>query len=435
MVNLKKKEPPVTVFSQTKGMESVIPEIHKLSQKVNAEIFGRPSADTELTLLPQPPAPKKKKDETGVSPLNPSFKKYHQVDVQGTSFWKSKPFKTEIRGMDIGDVDGDGQNEMVLLEGTDLVVYRYDNGHLQKLASHRSSDLNRFLAVDVADINGNGRAEIFASRVSGTSVTSVVLEMEGGRLKQLVEESPWFFRVMPWPGRGRTLVGQENMPDSSLGYDDTINMYFAGGIYALSWNGTAYVESEEEPLLDLPDVFIYNFAIGMLNRNQVPEIVMIDKFDKLHILDSKGEEIYKGTDYFGGTLNFLVANPDTSHRRRLDEELIYIPARILIVDLDEDGVNDIIINQNESSTFRTTERWQAFSEGKIVSLSWTGLTLEPNWETQKLSGCVSDYQVKDLDNDGRPDLVVCLIENRGVSVFGEARSVVVSYQLTTREVK
>ncbi|GAG31065.1 unnamed protein product, partial [marine sediment metagenome] len=146
MVNLKKKGPPVTVFSQTKGMESVIPEIHKLSQKVNAEIFGRPSADTELTRLAQPPAPKEKKDDSGVSPLNPSFKKYHQVNVQGTSFWKSKPFKTEIRGMDIGDVDGDGQNEMVLLEGTDLVVYRYNNGHLQKLASHRSSDLNRFLA-------------------------------------------------------------------------------------------------------------------------------------------------------------------------------------------------------------------------------------------------------------------------------------------------
>ena len=430
MANVTRDEPPVTVFVQTKGTEAVIPEINKFAQKVNAKIFGRTYADTEFAYAPQASATGGAADR-GASPLNPEFKKYDQVDLQGTSFWRSKAFNTEIRGMDIGDVDGDGQNEVVLLEGIDLTVYRYQNGALQKLATHRSSDRYPFLAVDVADINGNGRAEIFASRLSGTSVTSAVLEMEGSQLKPLVKHSPWFFRVTSWPGRGRILLGQQKAIGSIGGYANLIRDYFEKGIFALSWNGSTYAKSEEAPLLDLPSVFVYNFAIGDLTGDKVPEIVMIDRNQLLHILDNKGEELHKTSDYFGGTLNFIATNPAPSEasEAKLDEQWLFIPARIVITDLDNNGRNEIIINQNLSSTGGFTERFRAFSDGKIVSLSWSGVSLDTNWESRKLSGCLSDYQVKDLDNDGKIDLSVSSIQERGASVFKRARSVVISYKL------
>ncbi len=63
-----------------------------------------------------------------------------------------------------------------------------------------------------------------------------------------------------------------------------------------------------------------------------------------------------------------------------------------------------------------------------MSLSWNGLSLNANWESQKLNGTLSDYQIKDLDNDGRPDLVVAMIKQRGAS-FWDAKSMVVSYRL------
>jgi hypothetical protein len=434
MASVKKKEPPVAFFVQSKGLESVIPEIDKLSQKIHAKIFGRPFEEPEPPAPPPQPPVSEKAPASSVAPLNPQFKEYHRADAQDTSsmaFWKSRTFNTEIRGMDIGDVDGDGLNEIVLLEGIELKVYDYLEGSLRRLASHASSDRSRFLAVDVADINENGRAEIFASRVSGTSVTSVVLEMEHGRLKPLAENSPWFYRVMNWPGRGRILLGQQKMIGSYGGEIGLIDSYFVDGIKALSWNGSEYAESEDAPLLDLPGLFIYNFAIGDLSGDGSPKIVLIDKSERLRILDNKGEELHRTSDYFGGTLNFVVTNPDEG--KSIDRHFLFLPARILIADLDGNGRGEVIINQNTSSTGGITERFKAFSDGKIISLSWTGLSLSPNWESAKLSGCLSDYQVKDLDNDGNPDLVVALIQQRGASFFREARSVVVSYKLTPGE--
>ncbi|MCP4668893.1 MAG: hypothetical protein GY849_21355, partial [Deltaproteobacteria bacterium] len=99
MAGLAKKEAPVTVFVQTKGMESVIPEVNKFAQKVNAKIFGRTYADTDYAVIP---SRYKRPYDSRASRLNPYFLKRHQVSVRGAGFWKSKSFKTELRGMAIG---------------------------------------------------------------------------------------------------------------------------------------------------------------------------------------------------------------------------------------------------------------------------------------------------------------------------------------------
>ena len=105
----------------------------------------------------------------------------------------------------------------------------------------------------------------------------------------------------------------------------------------------------------------------------------------------------------------------------------------MIVDLDQNGKNELIVNQNKSATGGYTERFKAFGEGKIVSLSWTGLALEPNWESRKMTGCLSAYHVKDLDNDGNPDLVVSILQERGAKFFQKAKSLVVSYKLKMKD--
>jgi hypothetical protein len=416
-------------------MEAVIPEINKFAQKVNAKIFDRPYADTEFAYIPKgyQMAPGY---DSRVSPLNPLFTQYGRMGVEELHFWRSKKFRSEVRGMDVGDVTGDGKNELVLLEGTDVRVYAYDKGGLRQVASHPSSTRDPFTAVDVADINGNGRAEIFASRLSDTTIKSAVLELEGRELKPVVKEAPFFFRVMSWPGKGTLLLGQEKRIGGRGG--SVIRDYFDRGIWALSWDGEKgrYVKSGEAPLLDLPNVFIFNFAIGDLSGDNVPEIVMIDRRERLRILDVHGAELHRDAEeYYGGTLNYIVTNPYPSEAsdRKIDEVWLFIPARILIADLDKDGRNEIITNKNRSTTEGYTERFKAYSSGKIVSLTWSGLGLDLNWESRKLSGVLTDYQVKDLDNDDNPDLVVSLLKKRKVSMMQKPQSIVMSYKLTVAE--
>jgi hypothetical protein len=231
---------------------------------------------------------------------------------------------------------------------------------------------------------------------------------------------------MDWPGKGRVLLGQEKMQGGIGGGPGT---YFRDGVLNLAWNGSDYAPSGKGPLLDLKGVYIYNFAIGDLTGDDQTEIVMIDKGGNLHLMELGGETIHKTSEAYGGTLNAILTNPDAPETRGPEKVYLFIPARILIADLDKDGRNEIIINQNRSSTGDFTERFKAYSDGKIVSLSWNGLSLNANWESQKLNGTLSDYQIKDLDHDGRADLVVAMLKQRGAP-FRDAKSAVVSYKLT-----
>ncbi|MBW1818499.1 MAG: VCBS repeat-containing protein, partial [Deltaproteobacteria bacterium] len=437
MAALTKDEPPVTIFAQTQGMESVIPEVNRFARMVNAKALGRPYQDTTVAHAPAAP-PAGRSADTGASALNPQFRKYQQSDLQSGSFWKSRRIKAEVYGMGVGDVTGDGQNELILVEGIEIHVYRLVQGSLQRVAKHKSDDRYRFISVDVADINKNGRAEIFASKFNEgmTSVASTVLEMKGKELVPIVKNSPWFYRVMTWPRKGEILVGQEKGRPGDVGGRGVVRAFFDRTLFRLTWNGSAYAPAAGEPLFDLSpkglsSLYIYNFTPGDVSGDGSMELVTIDHNDNLRLLDVQGEQLEKTSEHYGGTLNYIVTNPnwDETKSRSLFRKHLFIPARIAIADLDGDGKNEIIINQNKSSTYGLSERFNSFSEGKIVSLSWDGVSLQPNWESRKINGCLSDYKIKDLDNDGRVDLVVAMLQKRGATLVRKPRSLVVSYPL------
>ena len=76
-------------------------------------------------------------------------------------FWKSRKFKTQIRGMAVGDVDGEGRNEIVFISGKEVFIYRYSGGRFEKVTEIKGKSFYNFTSVDIADIDRNGNSEIF----------------------------------------------------------------------------------------------------------------------------------------------------------------------------------------------------------------------------------------------------------------------------------
>jgi hypothetical protein len=73
-------------------------------------------------------------------------------------FVGKQEFPYEVIDFDVGDLNGDGKNEFVLIDRYRVMIFENIKGRLKRISTVKTSKIaNHFLAVDVGDINGNGR--------------------------------------------------------------------------------------------------------------------------------------------------------------------------------------------------------------------------------------------------------------------------------------
>jgi len=90
-----------------------------------------------------------------------------------------------------------------------------------------------------------------------------------------------------------------------------------------------------------------------------------------------------------------------------------------------------MVIKNESKTGRLFDRVRSFEKGEIQNLIWEEGALETNWKTREIKGYISDFQVKDADNDGEEELVVAVVppaEETGI-LSREKRSNILFFKL------
>ena len=128
-----------------------------------------------------------------------------------TKFWKSHNFKSFLNGLALGDVDKDGKVETVIAGAHSIRIYRYENRRLIKIEEIQESKYLYFIGIDIADINQNGYPEIFVTSLTSgkNSVSSFVLEYNGKKYVKIVDDVPWYFRVVKMPDKRPILLGTE----------------------------------------------------------------------------------------------------------------------------------------------------------------------------------------------------------------------------------
>ena len=166
---------------------------------------------------------------------------------------------------------------------------------------------------------------------------------------------------------------------------------------------------------------IFGLTMANIRGEGKPDIVLFDKLENLSIISENGKTIWRGSR-FGGTNNFYDTRKKKEDAYRPQESppvRVYIPGRILIRDLDGDGVPEVIINRNEFSSGTHFRRVRTIGTGEIYNLIWEENGLTTNWKTREIKGYISDYQVKDADNDGDEELVAAVIESAGSDMLGD----------------
>ena len=453
LVPLSDKGSPLTFSSQTKSLDDVIPQVNQFAQEINQKVFARPTEkgqaksteeESSLTRNPELLIPTTMLPGDKLSYLNPNFV---EVTPEGSfrqpGLWKSQDFQGGVIGMDVGDVDGDGRTEMVIITKTTVTVLRREAQGLKTLATFNGPDTDRYLAVSLVDVNKDGRAEIFVTNLRSLigrprpdeiqhnepgygrdALASMAFSYADSKLLLLAENLPYYLNGVELPKRGKVLLGQQR-GSSDRGA-------FQPEIYEMQLQG-----SRLSPLVQihLPSrCNVFNFARADINSDGAEETILVDGSNHLVILNSAGDQMWKSDRLFACTTNSFEAKIEDL--RFNDIGYYSIPSPILITDLNRDGIPEIVLSRTSENLSKFMPQGLKFYDrGEIVSYSWDQLGLIENWKTREISGIVTSIHIADLNNDGKSALVASLVLATDYLKFWQSKSTIFSYDLNIAPAK
>ncbi|OGC00396.1 MAG: hypothetical protein A3G35_02615 [candidate division NC10 bacterium RIFCSPLOWO2_12_FULL_66_18] len=317
------------------------------------------------------------------------------------------PFKAQA--MAVGELTGDGTMKLAISDGQGVYVYGLDKAGIKQVWSFAGATADNVIALDAADINKNGVAEIFVTNYTARGLRSYVLEYRNGKFEKVWDEIPLHFRVLEGPDGSPQLYAQ------SAGQDKP----FDGPVRQYTWQGNRYAPGAVVPL---PNQFntVYGFALADVDGDGAPEILVLDHLDYLRVFDRSGSEIYRSSDRYGGSEMVLEYDPSRAGenpRSGIEPNRFILQGRMYFQDILGDGKKQLIIPRNTPSTgyvFRT----RLYDKGKIFGLNWDGVGMQAVWETRELPGYIADFALVDPDGSGNRKLVLLVVQT---NLMGMAR--------------
>ena len=296
-----------------------------------------------------------------------------------TNTFRSKNLLTEVMDMNAGDIDGDGKDEIVVLTKSALIIYRQSESQFQMIATIDLPKHIRYLSVTLGDLNKNGLKEIYISGSNGNNPDSSALEWNGKKMSYLFQHVPYYLRAMTVAGEPPQLLGQTTLAGELGGAD----------ICQMTLDPQKGVTQGQK--LNLPKgLNLYDFAQGDINGDGKRETIAINKNNRLQVFDAAGTLLWTSAEQYGASDKFYGTIASTSSN---ENNTVYAKTRIEIVDLDMDGVNDILVGRNRLETVKWMPNLRYFEGSSIAALKWEKGTLNTLWETRKIQGYAINYQI------------------------------------------
>jgi FG-GAP-like repeat len=235
---------------------------------------------------------------------------------------QSDKIADEIYGVVAGDVDADGNGEVVLWGRNTIYVYRVKGDEILPYTRISRSVQNHFLNVETIDLDGDGKKDLVVTNLQGDRMTSFVLLRKGDGFVEIPGTTRHHLVVLrEW--NGKTIVAGQRQ-----GFSEP----FQGKIYAMKWDGKSLSEGE---LLPLNTSILPVSGGGVYSLSPWPSAkdgrwLYVDVEEKLRVLDAGGKSIYKSKEKYGtavdgfeyGEINRQEARYPTLSLRRAPRAVI-----------------------------------------------------------------------------------------------------------------
>ena len=455
-------KPTVDIFSQSQGMDDVITKINDFSQRIIQYVASGGTAAVAAAPVPVVPVPsaasaaapapssasresqiiaglKSGRRATLTGTINPDFVTGAQP-VDKKSFWMGK-YPTDFRGLDVGDVNGDGLNEIVVIDLSNVYVFQKKGEEMILLQKIAGKPYDKYLGVDVFSLTGNTAKDIIVTNVFANrgpdfiynTIQSFVLTWKDGKFQKVADNLPWLFRVIGRSGES-LLLGQKL--SSGMDSPTGLSKPFETPIHEMTWVDGKVAEGKK---MRIPaGLSIFGMTIDNLGEGN-DKIIALNAYDHINVIEQTdkemsrieavlggGEIMYQSDEVFGGSI--IALNMYGMENAGYDRTFfnVYLSPRILTYDTNKDGKRELLIARNDSPAGRILKNVKSFTSTEFYNFSWDSMGLTENWRTKKMSGYAIDYQIKDIDNDGQDEIVMAMVLSSGLANRGSA---IVSYKL------
>ncbi len=273
------------------------------------------------------------------------------VTTKGRGAQLNVTIPVDMRAMAVGDVNGDGDDEILVLTSWGLQLFSTKDNAIKQIADAKLPSTIVSHAVNLADLDGDGKDEIYISGTDGLYVSSMIMKYEAtGGLQIVTQYIPWYLRPLFVPGKGWQLAGQKRGVER-------INLV-SPGVYLVSFDAEKKIIQGER--LALPaSVNLFDFVYADLDGDGFYETIVVDQKEKLRVYTPGNElmwvsqknfassKIYLGPSRGDATLKNSMRNfsPDEDAER----DLIFVPARIIVTDINKDGKEEIVVSEGQKS--------------------------------------------------------------------------------------
>ena len=221
--------------------------------------------------------------------------------VAGTSMTGNIELKGSYNRLVFADLDGNGRDELVMLNNKWVEAFQIDGKDLKPFARYRLPR-NDFIPLNLhyGDFNHNGKDELYVTlglpvtvdEKPDTKLASLVVECNNQKFSLLGKDYPWYFRVMETRKGKRVLLAQKM--DDYKQYKLPIRWagFFDGKLQIMS----EYREGRNVFSLD-------NFVLDPFNDHQ---IIVLDMEGGLGGFNSKTQELLVSSEEDYGIYDEIV---------------------------------------------------------------------------------------------------------------------------------
>lgn len=311
-------------------------------------------------------------------------------------------------GLEVADLSGDGRNEVAVLFADRLEVGRLDGRDYRTLATLNFDAMEKSLAISAADLDNNGRAELYITAVRNGQLASRVVELDGTQLKIAESAIPWYLRAVDWPREGKVLLGQR------MGNREND---FEGPLFRIARQGGKLVEGAS--VAAPRPITLFGF-VPFGAPGERPQFARLTSADRLQVLAPDGKVIWESSKQFGGTEVFFERLDPAASTLQDKREVLIHP------NLGLGPAGEILVPASEG--WRISNRTRKLGPSSLVALQAEGPLLREAWRTQPQDGYLVDFRLADVTGDGKTEIIQAVTFSRPL-LAGTGRAAVIVYEL------